>query len=64
MGPFGKKPTPPSAESPEYRGGCSQHAMRGPARSTFEAANKDAIDHGRRMHGSPNYPSAYVERRK
>jgi hypothetical protein len=44
----------------EFRGGCSDHDMRGPVRKTFREANKDAVDHGKRMHGGKN-PHGYVQ---
>src|SRR5262249_42098063 len=59
MGLFGKK-----HEAPEgfvLRGGCSVHDMHGPKRTTFEDANNDALDHGRRMHESPRYYGGYIE---
>lgn len=43
------------------RGGCSTCDMHGPARSTFKKANKDAIEHGKRMHGRPDFYGGYIE---
>lgn len=40
-------------------GGCSSCDMRGPTRSTFAAANKDASDHADRMHGG-KFTGGYV----
>ncbi|MET7752583.1 hypothetical protein [Micromonospora sp. NPDC005367] len=62
MGLFSKKTPEPSDH--EYRGGCSTHDMRGPARKTMKEANKDAYKHGERMHGSKTFYGGYVERRK
>lgn len=61
MGLFSKKSS--NDDGAEYRGGCSDHDMHGPARGTFNAASKDATDHAARMHGGNN-PHGYVERRK
>jgi hypothetical protein len=55
-----RKPEPTEAN---YRGGCAEHQMRGPYRKTFDKANKDATDHGRRMHGNPAHPNLYIEGR-
>lgn len=59
MGIFSRK----TDSNAEYRGGCSSHDMHGPARPTFKAANKDVIDHNKRMHGGKN-AGGYVERRR
>lgn len=61
MGLFSKKTVDSNAD---YRGGCSVHDMRGPARKTLKAANKDATEHGKRMHGGPDFYGGYIERRK
>lgn len=62
MGLFSKKNEPTGDR--EYRGGCSVHDMRGPARKTRAAAEKDTYAHGKRMHGGPTFYGGYVERRK
>ena len=61
MGLFSKKPQDTGRE---YRGGCSGCDMYGPARGSIDKANKDAIDHGKRMHGGKPGHGGYVERRK
>lgn len=63
MGLFSKKSQEP-AEDREYRGGCSVHDMRGPARKSMKDANKDVYGHGQRMHGSKTFYGGYIERRK
>ncbi|MEU4772984.1 hypothetical protein [Micromonospora sp. NPDC023644] len=58
MGLFSKKST--STDGSAFRGGCSDHDMRGPVRRTFREANKDANAHSKRMHGGKN-PHGYVQ---
>lgn len=43
-----------------YIGGCAKCDMRGPKRSTIDAAGRDADGHTKRMHGGKN-SNAYVE---
>ncbi|MBT8225447.1 MAG: hypothetical protein HKP61_21915 [Dactylosporangium sp.] len=69
MGLFSKREKPaeldggllaPAELDGGYRGGCAEHNMLGPRRHSVRAAAKDTHDHGRRMHGSPTYPGAYI----
>lgn len=63
MGLFSRKPGPgdiPPADGHKMRGGCSSCDMRGPKRDTFNKANKDAVDHAKRMHGG-KFKGGYVE---
>lgn len=57
------KSRPSSSSDADYHGGCSVHEVRGPARSTMKAADKDTHAHGKRMHGSASFYGGYVEAR-
>lgn len=61
MGLFGKNKNSNDSIDGEYRGGCAEHDMRGPARKTLREANRDANAHSKRFHGTYDNPSGYVE---